>query len=69
MHLETFLKSGERLPLHKFESVQLAFIIKILPGYALSKNLVIGSTAPALIMSSRMRGPSPAILPNPQMTI
>lgn len=68
MHLATFFKSGEGLPLHKFESVQLAFLMKVLPGYALSKNSAIGTTAPALITRSRMRGPSPAMLPNPQMT-
>ena len=50
--LLTLLKSGAGLPLQKFDSVQLAFLTKLDPGYALSSMLEMGLTAPALITIS-----------------
>jgi hypothetical protein len=46
MQLFTFSKSGAGLPLHKFESVQLAFLTKLLLAGILSSKLAIGNTAP-----------------------
>lgn len=60
-------KSGVGLPLQKFESVQLAFLTKLLPGYALSKIFAIGLIAPAYITISLTFGLSPAIFPRPHI--
>jgi len=68
IHLATNLKLGLGRPLQRFESVQLALRVNELPGVALSNKSAIGTTAPALITRSRMRGLSPAIFPKPQIT-
>lgn len=62
-------RSGAGLPLQKFAKVQLAFLIKVPyePGATLSKRFAIGSTAPEFITMSLILGPSPAMLPMPQI--
>jgi hypothetical protein len=59
---------GAGLPLQQLDNVQLAFLTNVLPGYALSSNFAIGSTAPAAITKSRIFGQSPAMFPRPQIT-
>jgi hypothetical protein len=52
MALLTFAKSGGGLPLQKLDKVQLAFLTKLEPAYALSNIFAIGVTEPALITIS-----------------
>ena len=67
IHLAIFLYWGAGLPLHKFDRVQLAFLVKVLPAGDLSSKLAMGSTALAPMTKSRIFGPSPAKLPRPQI--
>ena len=61
------LKAGGGLPLHKLESVQLAFLTNEDPGYVPSKISDIGLIAPAFITISLTLWLSPAIFPSPQI--
>lgn len=47
--LLTYSKLGAGLPLHRLESVQLAFLTKDEPGFALSRMVEIGVITPAYI--------------------
>lgn len=67
MHLTIFWILGTGRPRHRFVSVQLAFLMKELYGGEMSSKSAIGSIAPDSITRSRTSGPSPDMLPRPQI--
>ena len=69
MHGTTCSIGGEGLPRQRLLKVQLVFLTKELPGSLfLSNNSAIIIAAPEVSTMSRTAGPSPDMLPSPQIT-